>query len=496
MGPIVSTPKDGQLRRAVKATDKTRKYTYNMNKQDSSRRVVITGMGVMSALGTTLDDIRQACREGRSGVRAALETEAYPTTSVAPLDEFTGKIQDFGDIDDAKKKAIRKGLKLMAREIQIGVAAAQRAIADANIADAYPSQRVGVSFASDYIVTTTQELTEAIAACRKTNADGETVYDGSNWRENGISKMTPLWQLKYLTNMSASHITIYNEFYGPAFDMTNRDASFAAALGDAVETIRSGRADAMLVGSTGSRLHPLRLIEAIKNEEIAADVVKERGASEPSVCRPFDARRCGTIPGEGAGAIFIESAEHAQKRGARIYAEVCGGVCRGVLKHKRDIESDKPFNPVESACDLACTEETAREAMRRTLVCLFEKCGVKPSEIGYVNANARGDAALDAAEAKALRDVFGDAIDSIPVTSLKGALGNPGAGAGAIETVAGVLALQEGVVFPTLNYEQADPNCAIEPVASNDVPTGDSFVKLCANNIGQASAALIRRWNA
>lgn len=465
-----------------------------MNNQDPSRRVVVTGMGVESALGTSLDALRRACREGLSGARATLETEAYPTTTVAPIDDFSGKIQDFGELSDAKKKAIRKGLKLMAREIQFGVAAAQLAIADAAMEGAYPAQRVGVSFASDYIVTTSQELREAIAACRKESESGETVFDGSHWRENGISKMTPLWQLKYLTNMSASHITIYNEFYGPAFDMTNREASFAAALGDAVETIRAGRADAMLVGATGSRLHPLRLIEAIKNNEIAADVLKEQGATAPGVCRPFDARRCGTIPGEGSAALFIESAESAQKRGAKIYAEVVGGVCRGVLTHARNAGGNNA-NPVEAPCDLAQTVEASREAIRLSLNRLLEKCGVDASQIGSINANARGDVALDAAEALALRDVFGDALDSIPVASLKGALGNPGAGAGAIETVAGILALQDGTLFPTLNYEEADPNCPVKPVCVKDAPAGDSFVKICANNIGQASAALIRRWN-
>ena len=466
-----------------------------MYNKDRNRRVVATGIGLTSALGTTPEEFRLALRENRSAQRAVAPNEAYPTTQVAPVDSFTGKIQDFGDLDDAKKKAVRKGLKLMAREIQLGVAAAQRALSDAALDKAYPSHRVGVSFASDYIVTTPQELVEAVAACRKTNADGRVVFDFRNWREDGLSKMTPLWQLKYLTNMTASHITIYNEFFGPAFDMTNREASFAAALNDAMETIKSGRADAMVVGATGSKLHPLRLVQAIKNGEIAREILPEfADANERGVCRPFDARRSGAIPGEGAGAIVLEDAESAKRRGARAYAELVGGAYRGVFQRAQGLRG-LSTNPTEAPNDLAFTREGAREAIRLTVARLVEKLGLEASSIGHINANAPGDVALDSAEALALRDVFGDSLDATQVTSLKGALGSPGAGAGAIETIASLLALQDGILFPTLNYEQPDPNCPVTPASGAGLSAGDSFVKICANAVGQASAVYFRKWS-
>lgn len=461
-----------------------------MSNSTSRRRVVVTGMGVVSSVGSTLETLWQACRDGRSGVRPTTESEFYPLSCVAPVDEFTGKIEDFGPLDGSKKKAIRKGLKLMAREIQLGVAAAQKAIADAELADAsIPSERVGVSFSSDFVVTTPQEFADAFAACR--DADG--AFEFARWNVDGMTKMTPLWQLKFLTNMAASHITIYNEFFGPAHDITNREASFGAALSEAVEKIRSGRADAMVVGATGTRVHPLRLVDAIKEGEIADNIVKTPGAArsfvEPTVSRPFDARRRGAIPGEGSGALTIEDAETAKKRGAKIYAEVVGGACRGVVRHARD------FSDVSTAgCDFRFSPEDVRESIRAALRALLRKCGVSANEIGFIDANARGDVALDAAEAAALRDVFGDAIDSIPTTSLKGHIGNPGAGAGAIETVAGVLALQKDALFPTLNFETPDPNCRLNVVRSFGAPTGDSFVKICAQTVGQASAVFVKRW--
>ncbi len=457
-----------------------------MKKYETAQRVVVTGLGVVSALGQTTEEFGQACREGRSAVRPVSEGERYPVQAAAPIDSFTGSIQDFGELDATKKKAIRKGLKLMAREIQLGVAAAQKALASANIGDAYEPQRRGVSFASDYIVTPAFELIEAMAACRKVNAQGQMEFDGSHWRENGISKMTPLWQLKYLTNMSASHITIYNEFYGPAYDTTNREASFAGALGDAVETIRSGRADLMLVGATGSRLHDLRLLESIKNLEVS---------TKSPVCRPFDARRNGSIASEGSGAIVLETLESAQKRGAKIYAEVCGGAFRGVVKHARNVVPSEITSPQECGCDIVLTRDGSREAIRLALKRVMERFSIDPETIGHVNANARGDLALDAAEALALRDVLGDALDSIPVTSLKGAQGNPGAGAGAIETIASILAFENGSLFPTLNFEQVDSNLGLNPVTRLGVAPGDSFLKICANSVGQASVAYVKRWN-
>lgn len=466
-----------------------------MDNQKTPRRVVVTGMGVVSSVGSTLDALWSACRDGRSGVRPTTADESHPLSCVAPVDDFTGKIQDFGELDDAKKKAIRKGLKLMAREIQIGVAAAQKAIADSALGDALPSNRVGVSFSSDYVLTTPQELTDAVAACRDENG----AFEYPRWNADGMTKMTPLWQLKFLTNMAASHITIYNAFWGPAHDITNREASFGAALGEAVEKIRSGKADAMVVGATGTRIHPVRLVDAIKEGEIADDIIKTPGADdsfvEPTVSRPFDARRRGAIPGEGAGALVIEDAESAKRRGAKIYAEIVGGAYRGVVRHARDFSDVSETTAKNGAgCNFHFSPEDVREAIRLSLKALMQKCGISPSDVGFIDANARADVALDAAEAAALRDVFGDALDSIPTTSLKGHIGNPGAGAGVIETVAGILALQENALFPTLNYETPDPSCRLDVVREFGRPTGDSFVKICAQTVGQASAVYVRRW--
>jgi len=458
-----------------------------MTEQNSPRRVVVTGMGVVSSLGTTLEELWAGCREGRSGVRPTRADEPYPVSNVAPVDDFSGKIQDFGELSDAKKKAIRKGIKLMAREIQIGVAAAQKALADARLDEArldgaLPPRRVGVAFSSDYVYTTPQELLDAIAACRA--ADGS--LDAPRWPQDGLTKMTPLWQLKYLTNMPASHITIYNELYASAHDVTNREAAFGVALGEAIEKVKAGKADGMLVGATGSRLESVRLAAFLKEGELAADLLDR---STESVSRPFDKRRVGAIPGEGAGALFIEELESAKKRGATIYAEVVGGAYRGSFRHARDVDGWKTNDR-----QIAQTFDDARDSIASTLRALLRKCGVSPSDVGFIDANARGDVRLDAAEAAALREVFGDALDSIPTTALAGLLGNPGCGSGAIQTVAAILSLRNDALVPVANLEEQDPACPVAAVREFGGPTGDSFVKICAQNVGQASAVYVKRY--
>ena len=454
-----------------------------MSTQDTSLRVVVTGMGAVSALGGSLEELWRSSSEGITGARARNANDSIPVNSLAPVDYFTGAIQDFPSLDDAQKKAIRKGVKLMAREIQMGVASAQSALLAARVNGAFPANRIGVSYASDFVVTTPQELTDAIVDCGH-DASGRLNF--AHWAESGLSKMTPLWQLKYLTNMSASHITIYNQFYGPAFDVTNREASFAVALAEAVETIKSGRADCMVVGATGTRIHPFRFVDALKYGELADDALDLARKPALDATRPFDARRCGAVPGEGAAAIVIETEASARARGASIYAEIVGGAHRAVVKSARCANGAKG--------DVYADRDTLRESFRLTLNALVDKTGLNVCELGHVNANARGDRELDAAEALALRDVFGDKMDAIPVASLKGHLGNPGAGSGAIETIVGILALQKNALFPTLNFHDADPECPVNPTREFGAPAGDSFIKLCANSIGQTAAVLVKRY--
>jgi 3-oxoacyl-[acyl-carrier-protein] synthase II len=280
------------------------------------RRVVITGLGVICPLGNTKEALWQALLAGRSGVTALAGLPSGPL--VAPLAgvaaDFTGSIDDFGSLEGDLKKSIRKGLKLMCRESQMGVAAAQRALADAQLAQGvYDPERAGVVYGADYMLSDPEEFNAAYAACLA----GGRPFEFSRWAGEGLPKMSPLWLLKYLPNMPASHIAIYNDLRGPNNSLTLREAAANLAVGEAYRVIVRGHAEVMIAGATGTRIHPMKALHASQQEELANGEVEPTRAS-----RPFDLDRSGMVLGEGAGAVVIEELEFARGRGATIYAEV------------------------------------------------------------------------------------------------------------------------------------------------------------------------------
>ena len=426
-------------------------------------RVVITGMGITSPAGLTLGTLWESLSQGKSGVRVCLPEEGLPIPYAAYIDDFTGEIDDFGNLEPQLKKTIRKGLKLMSREIQMCIAATQRALTDAGISyGQLDPERVGTSIGSDYILTTPAEFFDAFQAC----FDDNKHWDFGVWGDKGLAKMTPLWQLKYLSNMPSCHIAIYNDFRGVCSSITLREASIGATVGEAVHHIKSGKVDVMVVGTTGSRLHPVKIVQAIRTGQVAED-----DQPPETACRPFDRDRQGMVLGEGAGTLILESEEHARKRGAGIYGEVVCGTY-----------------PAHVGSGLAFCR---RKALTDAMTLLLERTGVSPDQIGHINAHGLSTSLCDIDEATAIRDVFGSR--RIPVTAAKSYFGNLGAGSGAVEMIAGVLALQENKLFPILNNIMGDPDCPITAVREFGVPAGGSFIKLCVSPQAQASAVLIRK---
>ena len=221
-----------------------------------SRRVVITGCGVLCPLGRSKEQLWTAIQEGRSGVAPlrSLPAGALPLRFGAEVADFTGQIDDFGPLAPAQKKTIRKGLKVMCREIQMGVAAAQLALQDARLnPESCDPDRTGVTYGADYIMTLPDEFAAGVRDCL--GDDGKFRYE--LWSEKGMPNVTPLWLLKYLPNMPACHVAIYNDFRGPNNSITVREASANLAIAEAYSAIRRGHADVMLAGATGSRIHPL-----------------------------------------------------------------------------------------------------------------------------------------------------------------------------------------------------------------------------------------------
>ena len=432
----------------------------------SPRRVVITGLGLISPLGNSPEALWQALATGTSGVRPlkSLPAEVLPTRIAGEALEFTGEAANFGPLEKDQQRAIKKALKLMCREIQMGVAAAQLALNHARLNPAtIDRDRAGVVYGCDFTVTTPDEFADGINRCR----DEGGTFHVERWAADGLKAVDPLWLLKYLPNMPNSHIAIFNDFRGPNNALTVREASSNLAISEAFTTIVRGSADVMIAVATGTRVHPVRTTHIVMQEEIAP------GNGEPAqVSRPFDRERTGSVLGEGAGAIILEELAHAQARGATILGEVVGYGSSTVMDR-----SGRPH-----------LQAALANVLRQSLA----TSGLSAAQVGHVHAHGLSTKACDIAEAEAIRGVFGEV--AVPVTAAKSYFGNLGAASGIVETAASVLALVHGKLFPILNYTTPDPACPIHAARGNGQSPGDSFIHLNVTPQGQASAVAVRRF--
>ncbi|MGH7193614.1 MAG: beta-ketoacyl-[acyl-carrier-protein] synthase family protein [Candidatus Saccharimonadales bacterium] len=435
-----------------------------------ARRVVITGLGLICPLGNNKESLWESLSTGRSGVRP-IESQpagALPIAFAGEARQFTGGIEDFGPLDGEHKKSVRKGLKVMCRESQMGVAAAQLALADAGLGPGKSDpDRTGVVYGSDYMLTVPEEFTAGILECMRETCR----FEFSRWAPVGIGKMNPLWLLKYLPNMPASHIAIYNDLRGPNNSITQREAAANLAMGEAFQVILRDHADVMVAGSTGTRIHPMKAVHAALSEELATN-----GHDPAKAARPFDLNRQGMVLGEGAGAVVLEELESARRRGATIYGEVVGAGSSAAAD--RNLTARR---------DVALINAT-RAALRQA--------GLEPSEVGHIQAHGLGTRKGDVEEARALREVFGRHLERVPVTAAKSYFGNLGAGSGTVELIAGALALTHDHLFPILNYETPDPECRVAAVIGDGAPPGESFINLSVTPTGQASCLVVKRFRA
>jgi 3-oxoacyl-[acyl-carrier-protein] synthase II len=277
-----------------------------------------------------------------------------------------------------------------------------------------------------------------------------------------MEELYPLWMLKYLPNMPACHIGISQDARGPNNSLTLGDVSSLSAVAEAVRVIERGHAEAIIAGGSGSRINPTTMVRSKVLE------MSRRGDDPAAACRPFDAGRDGMVNGEGAGAFILEDRRHAESRGATILASVlsCAGSFEG-CRNGRVIEGN-----------------AVRQAIRLAL----SWANLDPRDVGHVNANGVGTILDDRIEARAIRDTLGD----VPVVAPKSFFGNLGAGTGAVEMAASVIALDKGTVPYTLNYERPDPDCPVNVIRTRPLLT-DQNAALILNHtlLGQAAAVLL-----
>jgi 3-oxoacyl-[acyl-carrier-protein] synthase II len=415
------------------------------------REIVITGVGVVSPIGIGCDAFWKSLETGASGIRPV---DLFDASSLRV--RFGGQIPDF---DPKLYVRPRKSLKVMSREIQIGFAAADLALADAAIAEGnLEPERFGVVFGNDMIYADLEDLEQTY---RRSLRDDH--FDFHLWSEAIHEEVHPLWLLKHLPNMTASHVAIAHDARGPNNSIVLGDVSGLLAVAEAASVISRGWADVMLAGGTGCRLHPTALVAR------GDALLSHRADDYRAACRPFDRDRDGMVNGEGAGVIVLEAREHAERRGAKIRGVLAATAARCEPRARRD----------------GLTGSSLRKAIRA--VC--EAAGLEPRDVGHVNAHGVSTVDMDRAEANAIAAELGD----VPVTAPKSFFGHMGAGGGAVELAASILGLQRGLVPPTLNYRSPDPLCPVNVVHGEPLrgrPATAVKVNLCST--GQAAAVAIR----
>ncbi len=423
-----------------------------------SRRVVITGIGIISPIGLDVASFWRSLEEGRSGVRPIQSFDA----SGLPV-RIAGEIPNF-NAKDFLEKENRKSLRVMARTIQLAVAGAQRALDEGKVDKSkLDPTRFGVEFGAGLIATELNDLIEA--SCVSANCQPGRV-DLEKWGEQGIPAIQPLWMLKYLPNMLACHVSILHDARGPNNSITESDVASLLALGEAYRILVRDQADFFLVGGAESKLNPLSMVRQCLFEHLS-----HRNEEPARACRPFDGGRDGLVLGEGAGVFVVEDLEHARRRGARIYAEVVG--------------FGAAFDPGLKGDGLA-------RAIRAALA----EAGIGPDEVDHVNAHGLSTRESDAWEARCLHEIFGGCSPPVQVFAPKSYIGNLGAGGSTTELAASLLALCNGCLPPTLNYEQPDPECPVTILAGEPRPLIRPYVvKVSFTQMGQAAAIVIRQWD-
>ena len=419
--------------------------------------VVITGMGVVCPIGVGTDEVWASLESQRSGVRRM--DDLAEAGWIAP---FGGVVEGFEAKAFVKP---RKSLKVMADEIQWAFAAGEQAWQAAGFAEdatetgAIDPERMGVVCGAGLMYCDMEELVGPYHTC----LDDAGGFDFSRWGGTGMKELFPLWMLKYLPNMSACHIGIRRDARGPTNTVAHADASSLLAMGEAADVIRRGQADVMITGGSSRRLH---MTDPMWH---AGRDFWQSGDDPATACRPFDATRLGPVCGEGAAMLVLESRSHALRRGAEPIAEVLSVASR-------------------TEQNLAGDEFTGR-SISAAIATAVEQSGVAAADIGSVNAHGLGTKRDDAIEARAIRETLGDT----PVTAPKSYVGDLGAAGGAVELLASLLGMQQGVVPATINHQQTDAECPVN-VATEPLPSNaPCVVAVNYNTTGQAVAAVLAK---
>ena len=379
-----------------------------------TRRVVVTGLGAITPLGTGVEKSWQALCDGKSGVDVITRFDAADFRT-----KIAGEVRDFNPLDFINRKLLRRS----DRFIHFALAGARMAMEDAGLTiSPESSDRVGVSIGT------------ALGGVGSLEKNQQLVLEGA------ARQVSPFFMPSLLANMASGYVAIEFGARGPNKCTVTACASGTHAIGDAFKVIQWGEADAMITGGAEAGITPV-MFAGMDAER----VMSTRNDSPQKASRPFEKDRDGFVIGEGSGVVILEELEFALKRGARIYAEVLG---YGASCDAYHITAPDPNG------------EGAANCMRMAL----NDAGVSIDSIDYINAHGTSTLLNDLAETQAIESVFQGHASRIPISANKSMTGHLWGAAGAVEAIFSILTINRGIIPPTINYETPDPGCALDYV--------------------------------
>ena len=413
------------------------------------RRVVVTGIGLVTPLGHSPEETWRALQEGKSGVDyiSLFDASEFPT-------RIAGEVKNFSIADFDEKEA---DWQYTGRNIKFAVGAAKTAMADSGLKSGsnVAPERFGVYLGAG---EGGQDFFNFIDLVGKSTAEDTSKPDDAMFVREGMNIFHPLRELEQEPGMAARHLAELFDCRGPNFNCLTACAASSQAIGEATEIIRRGDADVMLSGGAHSMIHPMGVTGFIKLTALSTHNDPPQKAS-----RPFDRDRDGFIIGEGAGVVVLEELEHAKKRGAKIYGEVAG---YGTTADAFRVTDSHP----EGRGAIACLDMALSDA------------SIQPAEVDYINAHGTSTDVNDRVETVAVKHIFGERAHKIPMSSIKSMTGHLIAAAGVMEAVVCLLAIRDRYAPPTINYENPDPECDLDYVPNTgrkldrlDVAVSNSF---------------------
>ena len=407
------------------------------------RRVAVTGLGAITPLGIGTEESWSSLIKGESGIGTVTRFDASDFPS-----RVAGEVKGFDPAEYMEKKDVKK----MDTFIHYAVAAAQMAMKDAGLEITDKNaERVGV------MVGAGMGGLPAI----------ERYYDA--YRNGGPRKISPFLIPMIIINMASGHISMVHGAKGPNSSVVTACATGTHAIGDAYRIIQRGEADAMIAGGTESVICPLAL-----GGFGAAKALSTRNDEPERASRPFDAERDGFVIGEGSGVLILEEMEHAKARGARIYGEVAGYGMSGDAYHMT-------------------TPSPGGEGAARCMTHALQDGEIPPTEIDYINAHGTSTPAGDAGETMAIKKVLGKHASKTAVSSTKSMIGHLLGAAGAVESIFSLLAIDRGIIPPTINLENPDPECDLDYVPNEARKTEVNVAMSNSFGFGGTNATLIFR---